>query len=138
MTAQFFIDFINVLEGAKTKCKNFHWAAPSDDIHARLDEFLDILSDYQDAIAEGYMGILGRMEPNCVHGNFPTPANALEFLNILGDKVELFYDKIPQNSTYVGVRGETESFIQQVYKYKYLFSLCDYKYDLNRINGGRN
>ena len=48
-----FISFLNKLEGWKTKCKNLHWAAPKKNIHVYLDEFLDILGDYQDGLAEG-------------------------------------------------------------------------------------
>lgn len=63
-SSQLFIDFLNQIEGWKTKCKNLHWAAPKKNIHVYLDEFLEILSDYQDSLAEGYMGILGKMQPN--------------------------------------------------------------------------
>ena len=66
--SQFFINFLNQLEGWKTKCKNLHWAAPKKNIHVYLDEFLDILSDYQDGLAEEYMGILGKMQPNVIKG----------------------------------------------------------------------
>lgn len=38
--SQFFINFLNQLEGWKTKCKNLHWAAPKKNIHVYLDEFL--------------------------------------------------------------------------------------------------
>ena len=38
--AEFFINFINKLEGYKTKCKNLHWAAPKKNIHVYLDDFL--------------------------------------------------------------------------------------------------
>lgn len=31
--SQFFINFLNQLEGWKTKCKNLHWAAPKKNIH---------------------------------------------------------------------------------------------------------
>ena len=51
--SEFFISFLNRLEGWKTKCKNLHWAAPKKNIHVYLDEFLSILSDYQDSLAEG-------------------------------------------------------------------------------------
>ena len=51
-TELFFINFINKLEGFKTKCKNLHWSAPKKNIHVYLDEFLDVISDYQDSIAE--------------------------------------------------------------------------------------
>ena len=54
--SQFFISFINLLEGWKTKCKNLHWAAPKKNIHVYLDEFLGIISDYQDGLAEEYQG----------------------------------------------------------------------------------
>ena len=67
-----FIDFICKLEGYKTRCKNLHWAAPKKNIHVYLDEFLDVISDYQDGLAEGYMGILGKMGPldiNCIGCN---------------------------------------------------------------------
>ena len=30
---EFFINFLNRLEGWKTKCKNLHWAAPKKNIH---------------------------------------------------------------------------------------------------------
>ena len=58
-TSEFFINFLNRLEGWKTKCKNLHWAAPKKNIHVYLDEFLEILSDYQDSLAEEYQGLLG-------------------------------------------------------------------------------
>lgn len=45
-TSEFFINFLNRLEGWKTKCKNLHWAAPKKNIHVYLDEFLEILSEY--------------------------------------------------------------------------------------------
>jgi hypothetical protein len=54
---QMFIDFINVLEGYKTRIKNLHWAAEAMNIHLRLDEMLGVVSDYEDSIAEESMGI---------------------------------------------------------------------------------
>ena len=34
--SKFFIEFLNKLEGWKTKCKNLHWAAPKKNIHVYL------------------------------------------------------------------------------------------------------
>ena len=36
-----------------------------------------------------------------------------------------FYNKIPQEVDYVGIKSETETFIHNIFKYKYLFELCD-------------
>lgn len=123
--SQFFINFLNQLEGWKTKCKNLHWAAPKKNIHVYLDEFLNILSDYQDSLAEGYMGILGKMQPNAIKGTSSESLNAFDFINEVKTATIAFYDKIPQDTIYKGITSECETFIQNINKYKYLFSLCD-------------
>ena len=123
--SQFFINFLNQLEGWKTKCKNLHWAAPKKNIHVYLDEFLDILSDYQDGLAEGYMGILGKMQPNVIKGIPSDTLNAIDFINEVRGATVVFYDKIPQETVYKGIASECETFIQNINKYKYLFELCD-------------
>lgn len=122
---QLFIDFINRIEGWKTKCKNLHWAAPKKNIHVYLDEFLDILSDYQDGLAEGYMGICGKMQPNVVKGIPSNALNALDFLSEVRTGTTEFYNKIPQEVIYKGIVSECETFIQNINKYNYLFRLSD-------------
>lgn len=122
---EIFLAFINRLEGWKTKCKNLHWAAPKKNIHVYLDEFLTILSDYQDSLAEEYQGLLGHMQPNAVKG---TPSDVLNALDmILEIKIETlkFYETIPTGVEYSGIRSECETFIHNILKYKYLFELCD-------------
>ena len=124
-TSDFFINFLNRLEGWKTKCKNLHWAAPKKNIHVYLDEFLGILSDYQDSLAEGYMGILGKMQPNVIKGISSDTLNAIDFINEVRGATIVFYDKIPQETVYKGIASECETLIQNINKYKYLFELCD-------------
>lgn len=123
--SQFFISFINLLEGWKTKCKNLHWAAPKKNIHVYLDEFLDVISDYQDGLAEGYMGILGKMQPNAIKGTSSDALNAINFIEEVKAGTLSFYDKIPQETVYKGITSECETFIQNINKYNYLFHLCD-------------
>ena len=124
-TEQFFINFINKLEGFKTKCKNLHWSAPKKNIHVYLDEFLDVISDYQDSIAEDYQGILGHMAPNAIKGISCDCLNAIDFIKEVSVKTEEFYNKIPQDTCYAGIKSETETFIHNIFKYKYLFELTD-------------
>ena len=78
--SQFFINFLNQLEGWKTKCKNLHWAAPKKNIHVYLDEFLGIISDYQDSLAEEYQGLLGHMAPNVIRGIGSEALNSIDFI----------------------------------------------------------
>ena len=123
--AQFFINFINKLEGFKTKCKNLHWSAPKKNIHVYLDEFLGILSDYQDSVAEDYQGILGHMQPNVIEGIKSQSLNAIDFINEVKIATETFYNSLPSDTCYVGIKSETETFIHNIFKYKYLFELTD-------------
>lgn len=122
---QFFINYLNKLEGWKTKCKNLHWAAPKKNIHVYLDDFLGVMSDFQDSIAEGYMGILGKMQPNAIEGVKSNVLNALDFIAEVKQGTIEFYDKIPKETIYKGITSECETFIQNLNKYDYLFKLCD-------------
>lgn len=123
--SQFFINFLNQLEGWKTKCKNLHWAAPKKNIHVYLDEFLDVISDYQDGLAEEYQGLLGHMQPNVIKGTPSDALNAMDFINEVKAGTTKFYENIPEGTLYAGIRSECETFIHNILKYKYLFELCD-------------
>ena len=123
--SQFFISFINLLEGWKTKCKNLHWAAPKKNIHVYLDEFLGVIPGYQDGLAEEYQGLLGHMQPNVVKGTPSDALNAMDFINEVKAGTTKFYENIPEGTLYAGIRSECETFIHNILKYKYLFELTD-------------
>ena len=128
---QYFISYINVLEGAKTKIKNLHWGAknlPNADkrgAHLYLDDFLDIVSEFQDTVAESSSGILGEMSLNAISGVSLSCTTPGELINILLDKTTSFYDNLPSGTQYVGIKSETEVFIKDLTKYKYLFRLTE-------------
>lgn len=125
--SEFFINFLNRLEGWKTKCKNLHWAAPKKNIHVYLDEFLDVLSDYQDGLAEEYQGLLGHMQPNAIRGIESSTLNAIDFISEVKQSTFKFYSRIPEGVEFSGIKSECETFIHNILKYKYLFELCDNK-----------
>lgn len=119
-----YINFLCQIEGWKTKCKNLHWAAQNDSIHRRLDDLADVLSSYQDALAEDYMGINGRVRPDILTG---ISSNAIEPNTFISEIIENtlgFYSQIDSSVTYAGIKSETETFIHNLNKIKYLFSLC--------------
>ena len=49
----------------------------------------------------------------------------MDFIEEVRANTLAFYDKIPQETVYVGIKSECETFIQEINQYKYLFSLCD-------------
>ena len=119
-----YINFLCQIEGWTTKCKNLHWAAQNDSIHRRLDDLADVLSSYQDALAEDYMGINGRVRPDILTG---ISSNAIEpntFISEIIENTLSFYSQIDSSVVYAGIKSETETFIHNLNKIKYLFSLC--------------
>ena len=119
------VEFLNQLEGWKTKCKNLHWSSPKLSIHVKLDEFGNILSSYQDSLAEGYMGINGKLSPNILKGVSCEATNALDFIEGVRRNTINFYKELPQDVMYKGIASDCETFIQEINKYVYLFKLCD-------------
>lgn len=118
-----FLDFLGVLSGFIVRSKNLHWSAPKNSIHVRLDELHDELGKYQDALAEGFMGIFGNMEVEDVVYDGCDSMNAREFIDEIIEKTKKFYAYIPGDVIFKGITGETESFIQACNKYKYLLTL---------------
>ncbi len=119
-----FLSFLSVLNGFLCRGKNLHWAAKGKDIHEYLDDLHEIIGKFQDAIAEGYMGILEQMGPLDVQYVECNEENPKGYIDQLLSETLTFYNRIPAGAEFKGISGETESFIQDVQKYKYLFGLC--------------
>lgn len=131
------IHFLNILEGYKTRCKNLHWAADNINTHEYLDKFLDEISEFQDAIAEGYLGIKGEFNYNDIHGVFIEVSSAFELAFRLRGDLIYFYEILPDTTLFKGLISECENFIQVVNKYKYLFSLCNGREKVESFVGGK-
>lgn len=129
---RFFHSFVNILEGIKTQTKNVHWASlklPNRDkrgAHLYLDDFLEVVADFQDKVAECAMGITGvSFDFNSVHG---TPFNATstaEFIKYVQDKATEFYNGIPETAICAGIKSETEVYILNINQYVYRFKLTE-------------
>ena len=119
-----FLSFLSVLNGFLCRGKNLHWAAKGKDIHEYLDDLHEIIGKFQDAIAEGYMGILEQMGPLDVQYVECNEEDPNRYIDQLLSETLTFYNRIPAGAEFKGISGETESFVQDVQKYKYLFGLC--------------
>ena len=119
------VQFICRIDGWQTKCHNLHFAAPKDNTHVRLDEFIEILKDYKDSLAEDYMGITSRFRPNQIVQIKSEALDALSFIGEVKQYTFQFYESIPKDTAYVGIKSECEAFIHQINKYTYLLRNCD-------------
>lgn len=119
-----FINFLCRIEGWKTKTKNLHWASRHNDIHTRLDEFYDKLDDYSDNLAESFSGILGPMNPNDIVSVPSSVKNPFDLIEEIREETIKFLDNFPKSTVYVGIKSETETFMNTITSYNYLFGLC--------------
>ena len=70
------------------------------------------------------MGINGRVRPDILTG---ISSNAIEpntFISEIIENTLSFYSQIDSSVVYAGIKSETETFIHNLNKIKYLFSLC--------------
>ena len=116
--------FLGRLSGFVHKAKSLHWAARGKDIHEYLDEIWEATYKFQDTVAEGYMGINGKLDSN-IPFLMPESNTPAEFIQELEEKVLDCYKLFDDEPKYQGLKGEFESFIQTIEKYKYLFGLTE-------------
>lgn len=128
----FFLTYVNVLEGIKTQIKNVHWASlklPNSDkrgAHLYLDDFLEVVGNFQDLVAESAMGITGEsFEFNTVKGVPFHASSTNELIKYIQNKTVEFYDAIPKETIYAGIKSETETFILNINQYVFRFKLTD-------------
>lgn len=104
-----------------------HWAAYKKNIHEYLDDFLGVLGDYQDRLSEIYMGINGQLNPMDMTGIQCSCTNLIEFIKTIEEKTIKFYEGLPKETRYASIVSDCETFLGDIQKYMYLFSLCDIK-----------
>lgn len=71
------------------------------------------------------MGLLGvHLGPNDISGDPGNIDNATDFIHQVKTETLSFYNSIPSDIQYCGLKSETETFIYNINKYTYLFSIC--------------
>lgn len=127
-----FLNYVNILEGIKTQIKNVHWASlklPNRDkrgAHLYLDDFVDIVGDFQDTVAESAIGITGvSFDFNTVSGTPFNASSTKELMQYIKEKTLNFYANLPDSPIYAGIKSETETFINNIVIYTYRFELTE-------------
>lgn len=127
-------EFLGRLSGFVHKAKSLHWAASGKDIHEYLDEIWKALYEFQDTVAEGWMGINGQLDSD-IPFLMPESKNPESFIREVEEKTTDAYNLLPDDPKYSGLKGEFESFIQTIEKYKYLFGLTEEEKEFSEKEG---
>lgn len=121
---------LNKLEGYKTRVKNMHWSAKflpyreTQELHEDLDDVLSLISDYQDTIAENYMGLFGNLPLGFLNGVQPDSNDPLEVIDDIITTLRNFHSMHRDNVAYTGMVNATEDLLEQLPVKKYLIQLC--------------
>lgn len=122
------LGFLNALEGYKTKTKELHWAskrflAQRGNIHELLDDLLDIISDYQDIVAEVGQSFLGVIQFNTFKA-IPCDATCpLVLIQCLEDQALELKRNYGNDIKWSGIINATDDYIQNIQQKKYLLQL---------------
>jgi len=119
------LDLINPLEGVKTRIKNLHWINKIN-MHRLYDELADLVSKYEDSMAEDWQGINGLLELDDVQA---VECNAADYPELF-EEIEAIVVDFYQNCLdgvdirYNGMKSESDTFIHDLHVQKYLFDLA--------------
>lgn len=114
-----FVDYANFLEGVKTRSKNVHWGEEDNSKHVYLDDLIEELSEYEDKIMEAGQSEFGRFEDGSVNGEEINVNDPIELVDLIIERTKTFYDKIGDNTDYVGEKSWTEDFLATLKQTKY-------------------
>lgn len=118
-----FVDYANFLEGVKTRSKNVHWKEEDNSKHIYLDDLIEELSEYEDKIMEAGQSEFGRFEDGSVNGEEININDPIELVDLIIERTKTFYDKIGDNTDYVGEKSWTEDFLATLKQTKYRLQL---------------
>lgn len=82
------IEFLNWIEGCKTRLKNLHWSEENNAKHIYLDDLNTDLNEFEDKFAEAIQASVGRFEEGEIQGVSVEINDPVEIVTSIFDKVE--------------------------------------------------
>lgn len=118
-----FADFVNFIEGVKTKSKNIHWSEEDNAKHQYLDDLIEELSDYEDKIMEAGQSEFGRFKEGEINGEEIEVDDPIGLINLIIDRTKEFYSKLEDKQNYAGEKSWVEDFMATLKQTKYRLQL---------------
>ena len=118
---KYIISFISELESFKSDIKQLHWAANSLPQHQLCDDIANIISDYQDKVAEVEQSISGKFPVNVLKGEKHNVTTLKKFVEDVIASTKSFYAKLKkEGDEYIGMRSDTEAVLSDLQRQLYL------------------
>ena len=118
---KYILSFICDIEGWKTAIKQLHWDANSLPQHQLCDDIAELISEYQDKVAEVEQSISGRLPLNNLKGTPYKVTSLKKFVEDVISGTNSFYTKLKnEGDKYIGMRSDTEAFLSDMQRQLYL------------------
>jgi hypothetical protein len=105
----------------ETAIKQLHWDANSLPQHQLCDDIAELISEYQDKVAEVEQSISGRLPLNNLKGTPYKVTSLKKFVEDVISGTNSFYSKLKnEGNKYIGMRSDTEAFLSDLQRQLYL------------------
>lgn len=116
-------DYINYIEGVKTRIKNLHWDEIDNSKHVYLDDLEDEIGEYEDKLAEMIQSQLGRFTPGAIKGEEIKVNDPIELCNDLYNRTVDLREILEQGKIYPGELSHVDDFLGTIKQMIYRFQM---------------
>lgn len=119
------LSVIRKIEGCVIRLREIHWNAKRNSLHNLTDDIIEKLSEYEDDIAEDYMGLIGiRLKPGSIVPDIPESFDTIEVCNIIISAAIELKASVDDDTAYYGICNIIDDMVHYLNKCKYLASMC--------------
>lgn len=114
-----FNQYLNFIEGAKTRLKNIHWGEKDNSKHIYLDDLSDEVSDFEDKIAEAGQSGFGRFKDGEVQGDEIEESDPIKICQMIFDRTVGFRKELEGKDYFNGEISWIDDFLASLKQSKY-------------------
>ena len=114
-----FKDYVNFLEGLKTRIKGIHWHEEDNSKHKYLDDFADEVAEFEDELSEAGQSEFGRFDVSDIKGEQIDEEDPVALVDLTIDHTKEFRNKLDGDENYVGEVSWIDDFLAVLKQTKY-------------------
>lgn len=114
-----FKDYLNFLEGIKTRIKNIHWNEEDNSKHKYLDDLSDEVSEFEDKFAEAGQSEFGRFKNGEINGEEIEEDDPIKLVDLVFERTKEMRKKLEDDENYIGEISWIDDFLASLKQSKY-------------------
>lgn len=114
-----FNEYLNFIEGAKTRLKNIHWGEEDNSKHVCLDDLSEEVGEFEDKIAEAGQAGFGRFKDGEIQGDKVEEDDPVKICQMIFDRTIEFRKELEGKDEYNGEISWIDDFLASLKQSKY-------------------